>query len=83
MLTGLDHVVCFQFFPYSFPMTIKNPTHVQADLADGTISRVLGIVSREGVSGWTLVEYPSGSRWAYPPMHHALLTGLVAVEASF
>jgi hypothetical protein len=59
---------------------MANLTFVQADLADGSILRVRGIRTFDGVSGWAVCAMRNGSTWAYAPMHHALLTGEIARE---
>lgn len=58
-------------------MATNTPSYVQADLADGTITRILGGRVIEG-DLWVLTLNHEGEQWAYAPMHVTLATGEIA-----
>jgi sugar lactone lactonase YvrE len=56
-------------------MATNTETYVQADLADGTITRLLGAASDPQGNLWTIAQDQEGRVVAYAPMHLVLLTG--------
>lgn len=52
------------------------------DLTTGTVRRVLGVMTIDGVAGWAKVEFNDGTIWAYAPQNYYLTNGEIARQLS-